>query len=79
MSQVALYVIREKGLSKMERRIKGISFINEYTEELEKLNKEENGSRLVCELLRGYYNTSSYTMEDLKEDIEHIKSILEGD
>lgn len=60
----------------MERKIKGISFINEYMEELEKLNKEENGSRLVCELLREYYKRD-YSMKDLKIDIEYIKKILE--
>lgn len=62
------------------RSVKGISFTNEYREEYEKLCNERNGSRLVCKLLREYYNKldpSIYDMRKLGEDMESIKDVLE--
>lgn len=62
-----------------EREIKTISFTNEYKEELKKLNAEKNGSRLICKLLREYYEKTGdvYTMEKLEDDMIHIKEVLE--
>ena len=57
-----------------ERKI--ISFTKEYEYELAKLSNEKNGSRLVCELLREYYK-GGYNMEQLGEDIKHIKEVLD--
>ena len=62
-----------------EREIKTISFTNEYKEELKKINKEKNGSKLVCKLLREYYKKigDEYTMENLEDDMMHIKEVLD--
>ena len=62
-----------------EREIKTISFTNEYKEELKKLNLEKNGSRLICKLLREYYERTGegYNMEKLEDDMIHIKEVLD--
>lgn len=62
-----------------EREIKTISFTNEYKEELKKLNAEKNGSRLICKLLREYYEKTGegYNMAKLEDDMTHIKEVLE--
>lgn len=59
----------------MGREIKGISFTDEYKFELARLTNEDNGSRLVCELLRSYYN-NDYTFTNVKHDMVHIKEVL---
>ena len=58
------------------RTIKGISFTNEYKEELELLNNESNASKLVCMLLREYYN-KTYSMDELERDVQDIRITLE--
>lgn len=59
----------------MGREIKGISFTDEYKLELAKLVNEENGSRLVCELLRNHYN-NEYSFPNIENDMVHIKDVL---
>ena len=58
------------------RETKGISFTNEYREELNKLNNEENGSKLVCKLLREHYS-DKYSISNVEDDMVHIKEVLE--
>lgn len=57
------------------RQVKGISFTEEYTNEYIQLSKESNGSLLVCELLREYYN-NDYNMQSVKRDMVQLKSML---
>ena len=59
------------------RNVKAISFTNEYLNEFNKLNKENNASLLVCELLKEYYRLDGYNFKDIKKDLEHIKLMLQ--
>ncbi|HSQ88720.1 hypothetical protein [Romboutsia sp.] len=55
------------------RRVKGISFTEEYENEYNRLIKEGNASQLVCELLRDHYN-SKYGMAELECDIKYLRT-----
>lgn len=57
------------------REVKGISFTSEYKYEYARLQNEENSSKLVCQLLRDYYN-DAYTLNSIKEDMQDIKETL---
>ena len=59
------------------RNVKAISFTNEYLNEFNKLNKENNASLLVCELLKEYYRLDGYNFKDIKKDLEYIKLMLQ--
>ena len=58
------------------RHVKGISFTDEYMQEYINLQKESNASKLICELLREYYNSNDYTLKNVKRDLVHIKELL---
>ena len=59
------------------RNVKAISFTNEYLNEFNKLNKENNASLLVCELLKEHYRLDGYDFKDIKKDLEYIKLMLQ--
>ena len=59
------------------RNVKAISFTNEYLNEFNKLNKENNASLLVCELLKEHYRLDGYNFKDIKKDLEYIKLMLQ--
>ena len=59
------------------RNVKAISFTKEYTNEFVKLNKENNASLLVCELLKEHYRLDGYDFKDIKKDLEYIKLMLQ--
>ena len=58
------------------RQVKGISFSEEYMHEYLLLQRENNASQLVCELLRDYYKHEDYNLRCVKRDLTHIKEIL---
>lgn len=59
----------------MGREVKGISFTDDYKYEMARLTNEKNGSKLVCELLRSYYN-NEYSFSNIENDMVHIKDVL---
>lgn len=58
------------------RQVKGISFSDEYMHEYLLLQRENNASQLVCELLRDHYKHEDYTLRSVKRDLTHIREIL---
>ena len=58
------------------RQVKGISFSEEYMHEYLLLQRENNASQLICELLRNYYKHEDYNLRCVKRDLTHIKEIL---
>lgn len=58
------------------RQVKGISFSEEYMHEYLLLQRENNASQLICELLRDYYKHEDYNLRCVKRDLTHIKEIL---
>ena len=58
------------------RQVKGISFSEEYMHEYLLLQRENNASQLVCELLRDHYKHEDYNLRCVKRDLTHIKEIL---
>lgn len=52
-----------------------INFSKEYKEEYDKLIKEDNASKLVCKLLREYYNGKSIENDKISEIYNMIKNI----
>lgn len=55
------------------RKVKGVSFTEEYEEEYNKLLKEGNSSKLICELLRSHYQ-EKYGSSELECDIKHLRT-----
>ena len=55
------------------RKVKGVSFTEEYEEEYLKLLKEANSSKLICELLRSHYQ-EKYGSSELECDIKHLRT-----
>jgi cytoplasmic iron level regulating protein YaaA (DUF328/UPF0246 family) len=55
------------------RKLKGVSFTEEYEEEYNKLLKESNASKLICELLRNHYQ-KTYGSSELECDIKHLRT-----
>lgn len=58
------------------RQVKGISFSDEYMNEYLLLQRENNASQLICELLRDHYKHEDYNLRCVKRDLTHIKEIL---
>lgn len=58
------------------RQVKGISFSDEYMHEYLLLQRENNASQLICELLRDHYKHEDYNLRCVKRDLTHIKEIL---
>lgn len=58
------------------RQVKGISFSDEYMREYLLLQRENNASQLICELLRDHYKHEDYNLRCVKRDLTHIKEIL---
>lgn len=58
------------------RQVKGISFSEEYMHEYLLLQRENNASQLICELLRDHYKHEDYNLRCVKRDLTHIKEIL---
>lgn len=58
------------------RQVKGISFSDEYMHEYLLLQRENNASQLICELLREHYKHEDYNLRCVKRDLTHIKEIL---
>lgn len=58
------------------RQVKGISFSEEYMHEYLLLQRENNASQLVCELLRDHYKHEDYNLRCVKRDLTHIREIL---
>jgi hypothetical protein len=56
-----------------DRKVKGVSFTKEYEEEYNKLVKEANSSKLICELLRSHYQ-KKYGDSELECDIKHLRT-----
>ena len=58
------------------RQVKGISFSDEYMHEYLLLQRENNASQLICELLRDHYKHEDYNLRCVKRDLTHIREIL---
>ena len=58
------------------RQVKGISFSEEYMHEYLLLQRENNASQLVCELLRDHYKHEDYNLRCVKRDLTHIREML---